>query len=85
VKGWETNLIRPRTFSPIYITENGCAASDDVAEDGHVYDSDRLMYLRNAMMWNPRATSEGIPLKGNGNFYWSAMDNFEWITTTPWS
>jgi beta-glucosidase len=60
----------------IYITENGCAASDVVAADGQVYESDRLMYLRNAMMWNQRATSEGIPLKGN--FYWSAMENFEW-------
>jgi beta-glucosidase len=60
----------------IYITENGCAASDVVAADGNVYDSDRLMYLRNAMMWQQRATSEGIPLKGN--FYWSALDNFEW-------
>jgi beta-glucosidase len=60
----------------IYITENGCAASDTVAPDGNVYDSDRLMYLRNGMMWQQRATAEGIPLKGN--FVWSAMDNFEW-------
>jgi len=28
------------------------------------------------MMWQQRATAEGIPLKGN--FYWSAMDNLEW-------
>jgi beta-glucosidase len=60
----------------IYITENGCATGDVVAADGNVYDSDRLMYLRNAMMWQQRATAEGIPLKGN--FCWSAMDNLEW-------
>jgi beta-glucosidase len=60
----------------IYITENGCAASDAVAADGNVYDSDRLMYLRNGMLHQQRATAEGIPLKGN--FVWSAMDNFEW-------
>ena len=60
----------------IYVTENGCAASDVVAADGKVYDSDRLMYLRNGMMWQQRATAEGIPLKGG--FYWSAMDNLEW-------
>jgi beta-glucosidase len=60
----------------IYITENGCAASDVVAADGHVYDSDRLMYLRNGLMWQQRAIAEGIPVKGN--FYWSAMDNLEW-------
>jgi beta-glucosidase len=34
------------------------------------------MYIRNAMIWQQRATAEGIPLKGN--FYWSAMDNLEW-------
>jgi len=60
----------------IYITENGCAASDVVAADGNVYDSDRLMYLRNGMMNLQRATAEGIPVKGS--FYWSAMDNLEW-------
>lgn len=60
----------------IYITENGCAASDVVAADGNVYDSDRIMYLRNGMMHQQRATAEGIPLKGS--FYWSTMDNLEW-------
>lgn len=61
----------------IYVTENGCAAADELAKDGNVYDYDRVMYLRNGMMWQQRATAEGIPLKGN--FYWSTMDNFEWI------
>ncbi|MET0868676.1 MAG: GH1 family beta-glucosidase [Pseudorhodoplanes sp.] len=60
----------------IYITENGCAASDVVAADGTVSDSDRVMYLRNAMMQLQRATAEGMPVKGN--FVWSLMDNFEW-------
>ncbi len=61
----------------IHVTENGCAAADELAKDGNVYDYDRVMYLRNGMMWQQRATAEGIPLKGN--FYWSTMDNFEWI------
>ncbi len=61
----------------IYITENGCAAADTVATDGNVHDYDRVMYLRNGMMWQQRATAEGVPLKGS--FYWSTMDNFEWI------
>jgi beta-glucosidase len=75
---WSPRLLhsiwRPKE---IYITENGCAASDVVADDGNVYDSDRLMYLRNGMMHQQRATAEGVPIKGN--FYWSAMDNLEWI------
>jgi beta-glucosidase/6-phospho-beta-glucosidase/beta-galactosidase len=48
----------------------------DVAIDGNVYDSDRLMYLRNGLMHLQRATAEGIPVKGN--FVWSAIDNLEW-------
>jgi beta-glucosidase len=60
----------------IYITENGCAASDVVSADGQVYDSDRVMYLRNGMSHLQRATREGVPVKGN--FVWSAMDNLEW-------
>jgi len=60
----------------IYITENGCAAADALAEDGHVYDTDRVMYLRNGLMHLQRAVHEGIPVRGN--FCWSAMDNLEW-------
>jgi beta-glucosidase len=60
----------------ILITENGCAASDVIAADGNVYDSDRIMYLRNGMTHLRRATAEGVPVRGN--FVWSAMDNFEW-------
>jgi beta-glucosidase len=67
------SLWRPKE---IYITENGCAASDTVAPDGNVYDADRVMYLRNGFAQLQRATSEGVPVKGN--FVWSAMDNLEW-------
>src|SRR5215475_5079519 len=61
----------------IFITENGCAASDVVAEDGRVYDSDRVMFLRACLGQLQRATSEGVPV--DGYFLWSAQDNFEWI------
>ncbi|HET7758728.1 MAG TPA: GH1 family beta-glucosidase [Gaiellaceae bacterium] len=61
----------------IYITENGCAASDVVADDGRVYDSDRVMFLRSCLGQLQRATSEGVPV--DGYFLWSAQDNFEWI------
>jgi beta-glucosidase len=61
----------------IFITENGCAASDVVAEDGRVYDSDRVMFLRSCLAQLQRATSEGVPV--DGYFHWSAQDNFEWV------
>ncbi|MBI9080098.1 MAG: beta-glucosidase [Pseudodesulfovibrio sp.] len=60
----------------IYITENGCAANDELSTDGNIYDTDRVMYLRNAMGQLQRATAEGVPVKGN--FVWSAFDNLEW-------
>src|SRR5262249_37098927 len=61
----------------IFITENGCAASDVVSDDGRVYDSDRVMFLRAYLGQLQRATSEGVPV--DGYFLWSAQDNFEWI------
>src|SRR5262245_47173442 len=61
----------------IFITENGCAAADVVADDGRVYDSDRVMFLRACLGQLQRATSEGVPV--DGYFLWSAQDNFEWV------
>jgi beta-glucosidase len=61
----------------IFITENGCAASDELAPDGRVYDSDRVMFLRACLGQLQRATSEGVPV--HGYFAWSAQDNFEWV------
>ena len=60
----------------VMITENGCSADDQLAPDGHVYDTDRVMYLRNHLVQAHRAVSEGWPL--TGYFLWSLMDNFEW-------
>jgi len=60
----------------IYITENGCGAADEPAADGVVYDSDRVMFLRNYLAMLQRATSEGVPVRGY--FLWSLLDNFEW-------
>jgi beta-glucosidase len=61
----------------IFITENGCGASDVVSADGKVYDSDRVMFLRAHLGQLQRATSEGVPV--DGYFFWSAQDNFEWL------
>jgi hypothetical protein len=59
------------------ITENGCAATDVITEDGRVYDSDRVMFLHAFLGQLHRATAEGVPV--NGYFLWSSQDNFEWI------
>ena len=60
----------------IYITENGASSTDKLTPEGQVYDSDRIMYLRNYLTQLHRAVSEGVPVKGY--FVWSFMDNYEW-------
>ena len=60
----------------IYITENGASSADEIAPDGHVYDTDRTMYLRNYLTQLQRGVSEGVPVRGY--FLWSLLDNYEW-------
>lgn len=60
----------------IYITENGASSTDVLTADGHVYDSDRVMYLRNYLTQLHRGVTDGVPVKGY--FCWSFMDNYEW-------
>ncbi len=60
----------------IFITENGTSSKDIPTPDGHVDDTDRVMFLRSYFTQLQRATSEGVPLKGY--FLWSFLDNFEW-------
>ena len=60
----------------IYITENGCSSDDKVAEDGHIYDTDRVMYLRAYLTELQRGVAEGVPVRGY--FCWSLLDNYEW-------
>ncbi|WP_213804397.1 GH1 family beta-glucosidase [Granulicella sp. dw_53] len=60
----------------IYITENGASSSDKIMPDGHIYDTDRVMFLRNYLTQLQRAVAEGVPVKGY--FLWSLLDNFEW-------
>ena len=60
----------------LYITENGCSSDDVLEKDGHVYDTDRVMYLRNHLTQLQRAAAEGYPIQGY--FLWSLLDNYEW-------
>ena len=60
----------------IHIIESGCASDDVRVDDGKVYDTDRIMFLRGYLTQLQRATADGVPVKGY--FQWSTMDNFEW-------
>jgi beta-glucosidase len=83
--GWEifpdhlydalTRITRDYGAPEIYITENGAAFDDEIA-DGAVEDQARIDYLRAHLDACRRALAEGVKLRGY--FCWSLLDNFEW-------
>ncbi|MCJ7512534.1 MAG: GH1 family beta-glucosidase [Anaerolineales bacterium] len=63
-------------FPSIYVTENGAAFPDALAQDGRVNDPARLSYIKHHLLMVQRAIASGVPVKGY--FVWSLLDNFEW-------
>jgi beta-glucosidase len=61
---------------PLYITENGCAAQDQVNDQGEVLDLDRILYLKQHLQGVARAIDQQYPIRGY--YLWSLLDNFEW-------
>jgi len=61
----------------MYITENGCACPDTQGHDGKIHDERRIKYMRGHLFYCNQAVKAGVNLKGY--FYWSLMDNFEWL------
>jgi beta-glucosidase len=59
----------------IYITENGSAFKDTLA-DGSINDVLRIQYLQDNLQQILKAKQEGYPV--NGYFVWTLTDNFEW-------
>ena len=60
---------------PVYITENGCSADDQVRA-GAIGDGDRISYLDGHIRAVHKAMEAGVDVRGY--FVWSLMDNFEW-------
>ena len=70
--------IHDRFGLPIYVLENGTAASDELDRAGRVEDIGRIAYLQvyaNAMQ---EAMSAGADVRGY--FVWSLLDSFEWAS-----
>jgi beta-glucosidase len=54
--------------APIVVTENGIGTTDD---------DQRVRYVREALEGLGRCLDDGIDVRGY--YYWSLMDNFEWV------
>jgi len=65
-----------QALPPVYITENGCSAADEVAGDGTVDDQDRISYLDGHLRAVHDAIGAGVDVRGY--FHWTFTDNFEW-------
>lgn len=61
---------------PMYVTENGAAFEDAVADDGSVADAERASFLVAHLDAVADAIEAGADVRGY--FYWSLLDNFEW-------
>jgi beta-glucosidase len=83
--GWEVyprgltelllTLHREYRMPDVYITENG-AAFKDVVANGRVHDEARTDYLQTHIAATAEALRQGVPLRGY--LAWSLFDNFEW-------
>ncbi len=56
------------TGLPVYVTENGIGTADDDA---------RVQYIGRALAGVSRCIGDGLDVRGY--FYWSLLDNFEWV------
>lgn len=60
---------------PIYVTENGMAHEDQIAE-GQIADPQRIAYIQDHLDAVARARNEGVNVQGY--YVWSLLDNYEW-------
>lgn len=60
-----------------YITENGCACPDIFTHNTNIHDEERINYIQKHLEAIAYTREQGIKIKGY--FYWSLLDNFEWM------
>jgi beta-glucosidase len=53
---------------PVHVTENGIGTTDD---------AQRIEYVRRALAGVARCLADGLDVRSY--FYWSLLDNFEWL------
>ena len=60
--------VAPRINCPMIVTENGIGTDDD---------QQRINYIATALEGLQRCLDDGLDIKGY--YYWSFLDNFEWL------
>lgn len=73
---WGPKLLMERYRLPFYVTENGMADDDWIAEDGKIHDFKRIDFMDRYLRAYRRLADEGEDVRGY--FHWSLLDNFEW-------
>lgn len=73
---WGPRFLYERYGLPVYISENGMSAHDEVSFDGKVHDPNRIDFYHRYLLELEKATEDGAAI--GGYFAWSLMDNFEW-------
>ena len=69
------NIVDNYGHPKMYLTENGCAASEIPDQNGFVNDLDRIRFLRAHIIALHEAIEEGANVQGY--YVWSILDNFE--------
>jgi beta-glucosidase len=74
---WAARFQTERYGLPLVFSENGYCNTDFVHLDGKVHDPQRIDFIARYLGAIRRAIDDGVPI--DGYFYWSILDNFEWI------
>lgn len=74
---YAVKYVYERYNKPVYISENGISLQDFVFSDGKVHDPAREEYLLTYLEELGKAQKDGVKIEGY--FYWSFLDNFEWM------
>lgn len=62
---------------PLFVTENGLGALDELTEDGEIHDDYRIQYLENHISEMKKAISDGVDMIGY--CAWSFTDLLSWL------
>ncbi len=74
---WAARFQTGRYKLPLVFSENGFCNTDFVHLDGAVHDPQRIDFMARYLNAIRRAIDDGAPVEGY--FYWSILDNFEWM------